>query len=254
MNPNPDTPSKILQNSSFDRKLSMNTSLIARRAWLKQLAAVGLLGPAGISALIQEALAKGDVPVANGINSLSGSATVNGNPAKAGTPLKAGDKVSTSKGSAAVLVVGKDGFLLRDSTTVTFQESKTTPGLVKSVLVTTGKILAVFAKRTAEGVIIEVPHATVGIRGTGCYLEIHEGRTYFCLCYGEAAVDGVGMAQTRIIKTTHHESPVWLDNGGGVMKVEKAGFVNHNDGELIMLEKLHGREPPFVSLGLTGRY
>ena len=254
MNPNPDTPSKILQNSSFDRKISMNTSLAARRARLKQLAAVGLLGPAGVAGLIQDALAKGDVPVVNGINSLSGSATVNGNPAKAGTLLKAGDKVSTAKGSAAVLVVGKDGFLLRDSTTVTFQESKTTPGLVRSVLVTTGKILAVFAKRTAEGVIIEVPHATVGIRGTGCYLEVHEGRSYFCLCYGEAAVDGIGMAQTKIIKTTHHESPVWLDARGGVMKVEKAGFVNHNDHELIMLEKLHGREPPFVSLGLTGRY
>ena len=254
MNPNSNTPSKILQNSSFDRKNPMNTSFAARRARLKQLTALGLLGPAGIAGLIQEALAKGDVPVINGINSLSGSATVNGNPAKAGTPLKAGDTVSTAKGSAAVLVVGKDGFLLRDSTTVTFQESKTTPGLVKRVLVTTGKILAVFAKRTDEGLIIEVPHATVGIRGTGCYLEIHEGRTYFCLCYGEAAVDGVGMAQTSIIKTTHHESPVWLDNGGGAMKVEKAGFVNHNDDELIMLEKLNGREPPFVALGMSGKY
>ena len=232
----------------------MNAPLAVRRARLKQLAALGLLGPAGISGFIQEVLAKGDVPVVNGINSLSGSVTVNGSPAKAGTPLKAGDKVSTANASTAVLVLGKDGFLLRDSTTVTFQESKTKPGLVKSVLVTTGKILAVFAKRTDGGLTVGVPHATVGIRGTGCYLEIHEGRSYFCLCYGEAGVDGVGMAQTKIIKTTHHESPVWLDDRGGVMKIEKAGFVNHNDDELIMLEKLHGRAPPFVAMGLTGRY
>ena len=40
----------------------------------------------------------------------------------------------------------------------------------------------------------------------------------------------------------------------GVVTVEKAGFVNHNDAELIMLEKLNGREPPFVAMGLTGRY
>lgn len=228
--------------------------LSARRARLKQLAALGLLGPAGVSGLIQEALAKGDAPVVKGINSLSGNVTVNGNPAKAGAPVKPGDKVSTSNGSSAVLVIGKDGFLLRDSTTVTFQESKTKPGVVESVLVTTGKILAVFAKRTEESLIIEVPHATVGIRGTGCYLEVHDARTYFCLCYGEAAVNGVGMPQPKILKTTHHENPVWLDDRGGIMKVEKASFVNHNDDELIMLEKLNGREPPFVAMGMTGRY
>ncbi len=229
-------------------------SIAARRARLQQLAALGLLGPAGISGLIQEALAKGDVPVLKGINSLTGSVLVNGLAAKVGTPVKPGDKVSTGKGGAAVLVLGKDGFLLRDSTSVTFQESKTKPGLLEGVLVTTGKVLAVFASRIEEELLIKVPHATVGIRGTGCYLEIQDGRTYFCLCYGEAAVSGIGMTQPKLLKTTHHETPVWLDDRGGVMTVEKAGFVNHNDDELIMLEKLNGREPPFVSLGLTGRY
>ena len=238
----------------MDNSLDLPLARATRRARLKQLAALGLLGPAGISGLIQEALAKGDVPVVKGINSLSGSATVNGSPAKVGTPLKPGDRVTTSGGSTAVLVIGKDGFLLRDNTSVTFQESKTKPGLVDGVLVTTGKILAVFATRADDALTIKVPHATVGVRGTGCYIEVHEARTYFCLCYGEAAVNGVGMPQPKILKTTHHENPVWLDDRGGIMKVEKAGFVNHNDEELIMLEKLNGREPPFVSLGLTGRY
>ena len=232
----------------------MDNSQTARRARLKQLAALGLLGPAGISGLIQEALAKGDVPVVKGINSISGSVTVNGKPASVGASLQPGDSVSTGKASTAVLVIGKDGFLMRDSTSVTFVANKSTPGLVETVLVGTGKILAVFAKQTGKGTNIRVPNATVGIRGTGCYIEIHEGKTYFCLCYGEAAIDGVGMSQTKVIKTTHHESPVWLDDSGGVMKVEKAGFINHNDDELIMLEKLNGREPPFVALGLTGRY
>ena len=95
---------------------------------------------------------------------------------------------------------------------------------------------------------------SVGIRGTGCYLEVQEGRTYFCLCYGQASVNGMGLTEPKLIKTTLHESPVWLDDRGGVMKVEKAGFVNHNDLELIMLEKLNGREPPFVAMGLTGKY
>ena len=74
----------------------------SRRRHLKQLAALGLLGPAGISGLIQEALAKGDLPTANGINSLSGTVTVNGQAAKIGTPVKPGDKVATSAGSQTV--------------------------------------------------------------------------------------------------------------------------------------------------------
>ena len=228
-------------------------SLTARRTRLKQLAALGWLAPAGISGLIREALAKGNVPVVNGVNSLDGSATVNGKSAKVGTPLRPGDTVSTASGSTAVLVIGKDGFLLRGGTSVTFQQSNTKRGLVDRVLVTTGKVLAVFATRS-ETLTITVPNATVGIRGTGCYLEIFDARTYFCLCYGEATVDGAGMAQARVLKTTHHENPVWLDDRGGVMKVEIADFVNHTDDELIMLEKLNGRVPPFVALGLTGRY
>jgi hypothetical protein len=227
---------------------------LSRRTHLKRLSALGLLGPAGISGLIQDVLAKGDLPATPGINALSGSATVNGQSARVGSAVKSGDKVTTGKGSYAVVVVGKDAFLLRDSTSVVFEQSKATPGVLDSVLLATGRVLSVFDKRADGGVRIKAANATIGIRGTGCYIEIHDGRTYFCLCYGEAAIDGVGMAQSKIIKTTHHESPVWLDDRGGVMKVESAGFVNHNDDELIMLEKLGGREPPFVAMGLTGRY
>ena len=226
----------------------------SRRTYLKQLAALGLLGPAGISGLIQDALAKGDLPAIAGVNTLSGSATVNGQAAKVGTAVKPGDEVATAKGSHAVIVIGKDAFLLRDNTSVVFEQDREKPGVLQNVLIATGRVLSVFDKRAEKGVGVRVPNATIGIRGTGCYIEVHEGRTYFCLCYGEAAIDGNGMAQTKVIKTTHHESPVWLDDRGGAMKVENAGFVNHNDDELIMLEKLGGREPPFVKLGLTGRY
>ena len=226
----------------------------SRRTTLKQLAALGVLGPAGISGFISEALAKGDAPAASGIHSLTGSATINGQDAKVGSAVKPGDKIATGKGSLAVVVVGKDAYLMRDNTHVVFEQSVAKPGVLEGVLISTGKLLSVFAKRTDGIVKVRAANATIGIRGTGCYLEVQDTRTYFCLCYGEAAIDGAGMTQSKIVKTTHHESPVWLDDRGGVMKVESAGFVNHNDNELIMLEKLCGREPPFVALGLTGRY
>ncbi len=235
--------------------LHSKSHLSRRRAWLQKAAALGWFGPAGVAGLIQEALAKGDIPTAQGISSLTGEATVNGVAARVGTLVKPGDTIATAKGSSAVIVVGKDAYLLRENTRITFTAG-TTPGVADKVLLVTGKVLSVFGKRGdgADGVQIRARNATIGIRGTGCYLEIHEGRTYFCLCYGTAVVDGGNMAHSKTITTTHHESPVWLDERGDVMKVEEAGFVNHNDAELIMLEKLQGREPPFVKMGLTGKY
>lgn len=226
-----------------------------RRQWLKNAAALGLLGPAGISGLIQEVLAKGDVPTVAGINTLQGTATVNGKPARVGSPVKPGDRVTTGPNSFAVVVVGKDAYLLRDNSTVVLEASKSQPDVLDKVLILTGKVLSVLAKRAPDQrVQFRSPNATIGIRGTGFYMEIHEGRTYFCLCYGEAAIDGAGMSEPKIVKTTHHESPLWLDDRSGIMKAEKGPFMNHTDDELIMLEKLTGREPPFVAMGLTGKY
>jgi hypothetical protein len=218
-------------------------------------ASLGLLGPAGISGMIQDALAKGDLPITQGIQSLQGTATVNGKPANVGTPVKIGDRVTTGAKSSAVVVVGKDAYLLRDNSTIVLEESKSTLGVLAQVLLVAGRVLSVLEKRPVDQrVQYRLPNATIGIRGTGFYVEIHEGRSYFCLCYGEAAIDGAGMTAPKIIKTVHHESPLWLDDRGGSMKADKAAFVNHTDEELIMLEKLTGREPPFVGLGLTGKY
>jgi hypothetical protein len=226
-----------------------------RRRWLKSAAALGLLGPAGISGLIQEALAKGDLPITQGIQSLTGAVTVNGQPAKVGMPVKVGDRVATGAKSSAVVLVGKDAYLLRDNSTIVLEESKALPGLLGEVAVLTGKVLSVLEKRLRDQrVQYRVPNAAIGIRGTGFYIEIYPERTYFCLCYGEAAIDGKGMSEPKIVKTTHHESPLWLDDRGGSMKVEAGPFMNHTDDELIMLEKLTGREPPFVAMGLTGKY
>jgi hypothetical protein len=225
-----------------------------RRRWLKRMSALGVLGPAGISGLIQEALAKGDLPTASGIHSLTGTATVNGKSARIGTPVKPGDRVSTGPMSFAVVVVGKDAYLLRDNSTIVLEAAKSDPAALEAVRILAGKVLSVLEKRApAKQVSYRVANATIGIRGTGFYLEVHEGRTYFCLCYGEAAIDGPGMA-TKVVKTLHHEAPLWLDESGSAMKAEKGPFMNHTDDELIMLEKLTGREPPFVAMGLTGRY
>jgi len=225
-----------------------------RRQYLKWASAVGLLGPAGLSGVIQEALAKGDLPNTSGVVSAEGVVSINGAAAKVGSPVRIGARVSTAAKSTAVIVVGKDAYLLRENTTIVLEASRTDASVLAQVSILTGKLLSVLEKRGPQRPVhFRAAAATIGIRGTGFYLEIHESRTYFCLCYGEAVIEGPGMAPKEV-KSTHHESPLWLEQGGGNMRAETGPFINHSDAELIMLEKLVGREPPFVALGLTGRY
>ena len=209
-----------------------------KREWLKRIAAFGAAGASGI---ISEALAKGDLPP--GVAKLEGSLTVNGRDSGLGTPVKLGDKVATARGSQAVIVVGSDAFLLRSQTIVEFGPSS--QGTLSDMLVSAGRVLSVFSKKP---VAIKAATASIGIRGTGAYIEINPESVYFCLCYGEAAVDGPGMS-TREVKTTHHESPLLLSTTGSIMKVEPGPFQNHSDAELVMLEALVGREPPFMKDG-----
>ncbi len=212
-----------------------------RRTWLRIVA----LG--GGSAVIARALAKGDMPP--GVNQLRGTATVNGAAARVGTPVGLGDRISTGGDSQAVVVVGADAFLMRSNTTI---EVKGREGLLTDMVVATGQVLSVFAKKP---VAIKAATASIGIRGTGAYIEVDASSVYFCLCYGEALVDGPGMS-TKEVKTTHHESPLLITQAGGTMRADPGPFRNHSDAELIMLEALVGREPPFVKSGVypAGKY
>ena len=212
----------------------------ARRRWLLRMMASGALGAAGVSGLVSRALAKGDVPP--GVNRLEGSAQVNGRDAKVGTPVNLGDRIITGRASQAVIVIGSDAFLLRSQTTL---EVKGRDGVLSDMLITTGKVLSVFSKKP---VAIKAATASIGIRGTGAYIEVEPKSVYFCLCYGEALVEGPQMS-SKLVNTTHHEQPLLLLEDGGIMRAEPGPFQNHSDAELIMLESLVGREPPFMKDG-----
>jgi hypothetical protein len=205
-----------------------------RREWMELMA---LGGGAMAAARVGAALAKGDIPP--GVNQLEGTASINGRVARVGMPVQLGDRISTGRMSQVVIVVGSDAFLLRSQTVI---EVKGSDGVLKDMLITTGKVLSVFAKKP---VAIKAATASIGIRGTGAYIEVDPASVYFCLCYGEALVEGPGMAP-RKVKTTHHEEPVLLRTDGASMGMEPVPFRDHSDAELVMLEALVGREPPFM--------
>jgi hypothetical protein len=206
-----------------------------RRRWLR---AMGAIGAAEFASRISAALAKGDMPLASAIHHLEGTATVNGRQAGVGTLVTTGDKVATGARSQAVIVLGGDAFLLRSDTAL---ELKGKEGTLSELSVAAGKVLSVFAKKP---VTIKAANASIGIRGTAGYLEMDSEGVYFCLCYGEAQVQAPGAAPIEV-KTSHHERPLLIRTD----RIEPGAFRDHKDAELVMLESLVGREPPFMKSG-----
>ena len=219
-----------------------------RRRFLKAMAAAGVLGPAGIAGLIQDALANGKAPVAPGIHKLRGEVTVNGKPAREGQLVVPGDSIATGRGGEVVYVIGQDAFLQRENSVVSFG-ADVVKGLMRVV---TGKILSVFGQGART---IQVSTATLGIRGTACYIEDegegNRARTYFCLCYGSVELTPNAAPQAReTYSTKHHDRPLYLYNDPSMPKaMVPAGVENHGDDELDMLEALVGRWRPHDATG-----
>lgn len=227
-----------------------------RRHLLGALAAAGLLTAGERLGLIRAALANGANPVPPGLHRLKGAVTVNGQPAREGLLLKPGDTIVTGTGAEALYVIGQDAFLQRESTTVRFGVD-----LADFMRVVSGKILSVFGRGQRN---ISVATATIGIRGTACYIEQPErggasgtaiaSPTYFCLCYGEAKVIPTAAPQQwETVITTHHDHPLYLyDDAKMPSMMVTAPVINHTDAELVMLENLVGRWPPFYGKVDTG--
>jgi len=203
-----------------------------------------MLGGVAMPLLLREALAARTQP--GGLVMIKGEVLVNGSAARAGTPVKPGDSVLTAAGGVAVFSVGNDAFLLRQGS-----ELRTTGGgtLIASLRLVTGKLLSVFGRGQRS---IATPTAAIGIRGTGIYLEVEAERTYVCTCYGVVDIEASNMPSAReTVNTTHHDAPRYVYAHGEmpIKMIQVAPVINHSDAELIMLEALVGREPPFVGSG-----
>ena len=116
--------------------------------------------------------------------------------------------------------------------------------LLTGLRVVTGKILSVFSPgRRRE---IESLTATIGIRGTAVYVEAEADRTYVCTCYGTVVIASRDDPAAReTVRTKHHDQPRYVMASGAPRMLMGAPVINHTDAELILLESLVGRTPPF---------
>ncbi len=175
-----------------------------------------------------------------GIISQDGPLYINGTLAVVGDKVQAGDRVETGPGAKGVIVLGEDAFLLREKTKVVFPEETTSEKVFKIIA---GGVLSVFGPKK---LVIDTPVATIGIRGTGMYIRIDQDRTYACLCYGEADLQSKQDPNAKeFLKTSHHDAPRYIYGKGRENLINQAPVTDHSDTELIMLEQLVYRVPPF---------
>ena len=214
---------------------------------VRRRALLAVLGGGALAAALQRALAQ--TPVAQGVRSIQGEVRVDGKPAARGTPVRPGDTVTTGKGALALFVIGQDAFLMRDNSRAEFAGGETIASALRLV---TGKLLGAFGQGEERNIVTAT--ATIGIRGTAAYFEAETTRTYFCLCYGSAAVAAAGSDQRTSYTTTHHESPRYIYGDGRAGAIVPANVINHTDAEIFMLEGLVGRTPPQSFMESPVRY
>ncbi len=138
------------------------TADLERRRLLRAMLAAGL----GVPALLQEASAQQLIPAAQGVRRMDGEVRVNGRPAGVGAAVRPGDTVTTGRDAYAMFVVGRDAYLLRENGRAEIAGKEL---FVDSLRLVTGKLLSVFG-RSAQRRELASGAATIGIRGTGCYI------------------------------------------------------------------------------------
>ena len=221
-----------------------------RRDFLVKALTLGLFSAGATAGFMNSVLAMGDIPsklpAGRSIYKLQGMVIIDGERADLNTRVRANSLIQTGSNSRVIFVVGGDAFILRSNSELQLGGDNF---LISGMRMITGKLLSVFGKR-------DTPHrirtltATIGIRGTGIYVESDPEQSYVCTCYGHtlvASAEDQSIQQQVVSK--HHDQPLYILPGKGDNVIKPAPFINHTDVELALIEELVGRTPPFVVNG-----
>lgn len=190
-----------------------------------------------------------ELPPGQSIYDMDGEVYVDGQLADKSSFITAQSLVETGSNSFVIFVVGKDAHILRENSQLQLEGETTI--LETGLRLVTGKLLSVFGKRQADqSHTIKTSTATIGIRGTGVYTESDPDVSYVCTCYGHVNLMATQDQQSKeSIISEHHDAPRYILADGQAGKlITSAPFKNHTDEELMLIEAITGRAPPFSSV------
>lgn len=224
-----------------------------RRQWLIRALALGLVGGTAPASWAQSIFGSRPSPLPPGqsIYRLDGDVQVNGKTANRQTSIKPGDTIQTGRNSELVFAVGTQAMIVRSDSHLTIEsqagngEGSVTSSIVAGLRLLTGKLLSVSRNSPMK---VTTATATIGIRGTGFYIESDPDRSYFCTCYGTTEIQATDDPQSKEqVTAAHHDRPLYIvKDGGAGNNIRSAPFKNHTDQELALIESIVGRTTPFV--------
>lgn len=224
----------------------------SRRDFLIRALSSGLFA-SGLYGLSVPAWSMGKIPAelppGKSIYRLSGKVTIDSKAATLDTAIRPNSVIETGADGKLIFAVGKDAFILRSNSRLELQGGDV---IITGLRLLTGKLLSVFGKRKPrEHLGLKTVVATIGVRGTGVYLESNLEQTYVCTCYGEAELASVtDPLSTEKVITHHHDSPRYILADAPIgKKIRPAPVINHTDEELELIESLVGRTVPFAFTG-----
>jgi hypothetical protein len=191
------------------------------------------------SALVGCGLLIPGLAYAANVHELSGVVHINKRRATVNSVIRAGDIVSTSHNGRVSFSVDGDAFLLKEYTSIQVGEAEET--LINILRLFTGKLLSVFEPGRKRQIV--TPTATIGIRGTACFLNVIPDSTYYCNCYGKTVLKAENIREE--FEATHHNAHQLDFKGGQLMGMVVMEVLDHTDEELRQLEGYVGRVPVF---------
>lgn len=206
---------------------SKSSKPLSRRLLLQASAAAGL-------GLVFPGLAYAAI-----VQELSGTVYINRHKATVDSIIQAGDLVTTSHDGRISFSVGGDAFLLKERTSLKVGAEQNT--LINTLRLLTGKLLSVFETGRKREIITTT--ATIGIRGTACFLNVEPNSTYYCNCYGKTELRAENIYEE--FEATHHNAHRIDFDGMHLMGMEVMKVIDHSDDELRQLESYVGRVPKF---------
>ncbi len=177
--------------------------------------------------------------IAGNFRQMNGDILINGFRANHRTRIHANSTISTGTASSTAFVIADNAFMLKANSQVKFTPVGHSRTAIATLRLITGGLLSVFGPGPKK---LLTPTATIGIRGTGVYMEAQESSSYVCLCYGKIDLSANTQAdKTQELEAKHHQGKNIAKEGA----IEDAGMHNHTDEELVMLEDMVGRKVPF---------
>ena len=171
---------------------------------------------------------------------------LNGFPMARNSAILPGHTVTTGRDGRVWFTVAGDAFFLRSGSELRLRADGPSNLLIDALRLVTGAMGATFGRNRPRNVY--TPTVTIGIRGTGVYLETSAQETYACNCFGAVEMNsvqtGAMMERVQVMTENHQARRIHRDPQMG-MRIVRAPFERHTNEEIIRLEAIAGRPSPF---------